>query len=77
MLTLDKLTIGQHGSVVSIDPNASLLRQKLLAMGLTPGAPVHVLRFSPFGDPMIIKVRGTVLSLRKAEAQSINLELAV
>ena len=43
-------------------------RQKLLAMGLTPGVSIQVIRFAPLGDPIQILVRDCALSLRKEEA---------
>lgn len=47
-------------------------RRKLLALGVTPGAQLEVVRFAPLGDPMEIKIRGFSLSLRKHEAQVIQ-----
>jgi ferrous iron transport protein A len=45
-----------------------------LALGLTPGAQLDVVRFAPLGDPMEIRVRGASLFLRKADAQTIHVE---
>jgi ferrous iron transport protein A len=42
-------------------------RQKLLSMGMIPGATFFVLRVAPLGDPIMIEVKGFQLSLRKSE----------
>lgn len=42
-------------------------RQKLLSMGMIPGATFSVLRVAPLGDPVMIEVKGFQLSLRKTE----------
>lgn len=43
------------------------IRKKLLTFGLTPNTIIEVIRTAPLGDPIEIKVRGFLLSLRKAE----------
>ncbi len=50
------------------------LRKRLMEMGLVRGTPVEVIRFAPLGDPVDIKVRGYHLSLRLAEAETIEVE---
>lgn len=47
-------------------------RARLLEMGLLVGTPVEVVRFAPLGDPVEIKVRGYHLTLRKHEAEQIQ-----
>jgi len=47
-------------------------RTRLMEMGLTPGAEVQIIRFAPLGDPIEIEVRGYRLSLRKREAEGIQ-----
>lgn len=51
-------------------PKASRLRE----MGLLPGTPVEIIRSAPLGFPIEIKVRGYLLTLRKEEAQCIEIE---
>jgi Fe2+ transport system protein FeoA len=46
--------------------------QRLLEMGLTEGADVHVVRFAPLGDPIEVKVRGYLLSLRREDARCVH-----
>ncbi|HOW35232.1 MAG TPA: FeoA family protein [Candidatus Omnitrophota bacterium] len=73
-IPLDKLAVGQCGEVRRISGNAHV-SQRLLEMGLTPGATVEVIRFAPMGDPIDIKVRGYHLSLRRREAASVEVSL--
>ena len=47
---------------------------RLLDLGFTPGEPVAVVRSTPFGDPLVVVVRGTQLALRKREAAWIVLQ---
>ena len=50
-------------------------RQRLLEMGLTPGAEFELVRFAPLGDPLEIRLRGYQLSLRRQEAEGIEVEV--
>ncbi|MDH5433242.1 MAG: ferrous iron transport protein A [Gammaproteobacteria bacterium] len=65
----------QKVKVVSLGAAGSVFRRKLLSMGLTPGIEVNVMRKAPMGGPMELSLRGFSLSLRKAEAQGIQVEL--
>jgi ferrous iron transport protein A len=71
---LAQLTMGTRARVVGYAPAARPYRQKLLAMGLTPGTEFIVKRQAPLGDPVDIEVRGVHLSLRKVEAAVITVE---
>ena len=51
-----------------------LLRRRLLALGVRPGAEVRVVRRAPLGDPMEIAVGGTLIAIRHAEAAGVELE---
>lgn len=73
--SLRNMQIGQSGRVVGISKSVSAYRQKLLAMGLTPGTLFSVLRHAPLGDPVEIQVRGFALSLRKDEADALLVEM--
>ncbi len=71
---LSNLAPGQRGKVCAIDlPGAS--KGRIMEMGLTVGVTVEMIRLAPMGDPMELKVRGAHLSLRKAEAASIRVQL--
>ncbi|MEG3133700.1 ferrous iron transporter A [Rouxiella sp. T17] len=50
-------------------------RQKLLSLGMLPGAVFNVLRVAPLGDPLQIETRRTHLVLRKKDLQLLNVEL--
>ncbi len=69
---LKELAVGERAVVAGFAEGAKAYRQKLLSMGLTPGAELSVTRIAPLGDPVEIRVRGFALSLRKAEADALN-----
>ncbi len=73
--SLTDLAIGEQGRVTSFSSGSRSLRRQLLAMGLTPGAHVEFVRVAPLGDPMEVKVRGFNLSLRRSEAQLVEVEV--
>ncbi|MEA5486703.1 MULTISPECIES: FeoA family protein [Pseudanabaena] len=72
---LQDVAIGSHLKVVGYEPTARDYKRKLLAMGLTPATELVVKRHAPLGDPTEIEVRGFRLSLRKAEADALLVEL--
>jgi len=72
-ITLEQLKPGQQGRVKKI-AGEGITRQRLMDMGLTPGADFIVERVAPLGDPVEIKVRNYHLSLRKDEASNIIVE---
>jgi ferrous iron transport protein A len=68
---LASLPVGAAAIVKEINvPPAS--RVRLMEMGLLVGTPVVLVRFAPLGDPVEIKVRGYLLTLRKQEAEQIR-----
>ncbi|NBD16443.1 MAG: iron transporter [Cyanobacteria bacterium] len=76
--TLKDLQVHQQGKVARFekmdDAAKKAYKQKLLAMGLTPGTEFTVTRVAPLGDPVEILVRGFKLSLRKDEAAALVVE---
>lgn len=50
------------------------MASRLQEMGLLPGTPVEIIRSAPLGFPIEIKVRGYLLTLRKEEAQCVEIE---
>jgi ferrous iron transport protein A len=74
MTTLGELKAGESARVSGFANDDTSYRHQLLALGLTPGAQLDVVRFAPLGDPMEIRVRGASLFLRKADAQTIHVE---
>jgi len=73
-LTLADLKIGETGRVMNLSRANPIYRQKLLAMGLTPNTHFVVKGVAPLGDPIEIRVRGYRLSLRKNEAEVLQIE---
>ncbi|OKH24296.1 FeoA family protein [Chroogloeocystis siderophila] len=71
---LRNLAVGCRGRVVGYEQTARAYREKLLPMGLTPGCEFTVTRHAPLGDPIEIEVRGFHLSLRKDEADALQIE---
>lgn len=71
---LRDLAVGSQGHVTGYNPGSASYRQKLLAMGLTPGTEFTITRQAPLGDPVELRVRGFQLSLRKAEADALIVE---
>ena len=74
-ICLKDMHVGNTGRVVGFDKSFLPYRQKMLAMGLTPGTEFTLIRVAPLGDPIEIRVRGTDLSLRQNEVAAIQIEL--
>lgn len=70
--TLDKLPLGQEAIIAKVGGEGSILRRRLLDMGLTPRTRVMVRKRAPLGDPLEISLRGYELTLRAAEAAKIT-----
>ena len=68
-LTLGDLKTNDQVEVTGFQGDSKEMTGKLLAMGITRGAEIKILRFAPLGDPIDIEVKGTNLSLRKEEAK--------
>ena len=73
-LGLGDLAAGERGRITGLRRGDRTYREKLLAMGLTPGTEFSVTRLAPLGDPVEISVRGYAVSLRKGEAQLLRIE---
>ena len=73
-MLVSQLKIGHKARVVALDNKDKTYRQRLLALGLIPGTEFTVLRMAPLGDPIEILVRGFALSLRKHEANILQIE---
>lgn len=71
MLKLHKASVG---SVVTVDNlfSTGLLRERMLALGLTKGAKVEVVRKGPSGDPTVFNIRGAMIALRNEEASLVD-----
>ena len=73
MQTLKDTKIGQTVKVVKLHGEGAIKR-RIMDMGLTKGVEVHVRKVAPLGDPIEVTVRGYELSLRKADAEMIEVE---
>jgi ferrous iron transport protein A len=73
-MRVSELKVGQTVRIVTLLAGDKAYRQKLIAMGLTPGTEFTVSRIAPLGDPIEIEVRGFALSLRKNEANILQIE---
>ena len=72
---LSEANSGDRCIVLEIAPEPAELRSRLYALGVIPGALLEILRFAPFGDPMQVKVGGSFISIRKAEAKIIQVKI--
>ena len=72
MRTLKDLKVGQSGKVVKIHGEGALKR-RIMDMGITKGVVITVRKVAPLGDPMELNLRGYELSLRKADAEMIEI----
>lgn len=72
MSTLKDLAVGQTGTIVKIGTSGAL-KQRFMDMGITKGTKVEVVKIAPLGDPIELVIRGYNLSIRKADAEKIEM----
>lgn len=73
MKTLRDVKVGETVSVVKLHGEGAIKR-RIMDMGITKGTKVYVRKVAPFGDPVEVTVRGYELSLRKEDAEMIEVE---
>ncbi len=73
MNTLKQAKIGDTVTVVKLHGEGAVKR-RLMDMGITKGTSVHIRKVAPLGDPIEVTVRGYELSLRKADAEMIEIQ---
>ena len=73
MKTLKQAAIGDTVKGVELHGEGAVKR-RIMDMGITRGAEVHIRKVAPLGDPIEVTVRGYELSLRKADAEMIEVE---
>ena len=73
MKTLRHATVGDTVTVVKLHGEGAVKR-RIMDMGITKGVTVHIRKVAPLGDPVEVNVRGYELSLRKADADMIEIE---
>lgn len=73
MKTLKQATVGETVKVVKLHGEGAIKR-RIMDMGLTKGVEVYVRKVAPLGDPVEVTVKGYELSLRKADAEMVEVE---
>ena len=71
--TLDKVAVGATATVARINGEGPVKR-RIMDMGITKGIDIYVRKVAPLGDPVELTVRGYELSLRKADAEMVEVE---
>ncbi len=73
MKTLKEVKVGEKATIKKLNGEGAVKR-RIMDMGLTKGTEVYVRKVAPLGDPIELTVRGYELSLRKADADLIEVE---
>ncbi len=73
MHTLKDVKVDQTVSVVKINGDGAIKR-RIMDMGITKGATLYIRKVAPLGDPVEVTVRGYELTIRKEDAQNIEVE---
>lgn len=73
MKTLREAPVGATCKVVKLH-GVGAVKRRIMDMGITKGVEVHIRKIAPLGDPVEVTVRGYELSLRKADAEMIEVE---
>ena len=73
MRTLKEVNIGETVKVVKITGEGPIKR-RIMDMGITKGTEIYIRKVAPLGDPIEVTVRNYELSLRKADAEMIEVE---
>ena len=72
-MTLRDAKVGQTVKVLKLE-GAGAVKRRIMDMGITKGVEIYVRKVAPLGDPVEVTVRGYELSLRKADAEMIEVE---
>ena len=73
MKTVKDMKTGQKALVEKVHGEGAL-RRRIMDMGITKGVEIRLRKLAPLGDPMELSVRGYELSLRKADAEMIEID---
>ncbi|MDE7439682.1 MAG: ferrous iron transport protein A [Clostridia bacterium] len=71
---LSEFTVGESGKIVAV-LGEGRIRRRLFDMGVTPGAVLTMRKKAPLGDPIEVTIRGYELTLRKTEAEFVEVEI--
>lgn len=72
-MTLRDISVGQTVKVVKLSGEGPV-RRRIMDMGITKGVEIYVRKVAPLGDPVEVTVRGYELSIRKADAEIIEVQ---
>ena len=72
MNTLNNIKVGQTVTVARLN-GVGAVKRRIMDMGITKGVEIYVRKVAPLGDPMELNIRGYELSVRKADAEMIEL----
>lgn len=72
MKTLKDIPIGQSGKVAKLHGEGAVKR-RIMDMGVTKGTEIYVRKVAPLGDPIEVTVRGYELSIRKSDAEMVEM----
>lgn len=73
MKTLRQVNVGSTVRVVKLHGEGAVKR-RIMDMGITKGVQIYIRKFAPLGDPLELSVRGYELSIRKSDAEMIEVE---
>ena len=73
MRTLKDVKVGKSAKVVKVHGEGAIKR-RIMDMGITKGVEIRVRKVAPLGDPLELTLRGYELSLRKADAEMIEIQ---
>ncbi len=73
MRTLKDVTVGETVNVVRLRGTGAVKR-RIMDMGITKGARIYVRKVAPLGDPVEVNVRGYELTVRRADAEMVEIE---
>ena len=74
-MTLNELSLGKHACITAVGGQGAF-RRRLLEIGLLPGTTVCRTGQAPLGDPLSFRVRGAIVTLRREDAQRVEVEPA-
>ena len=75
MNTLKEVKCGQTVTIKKLHGDGAIKR-RIMDMGITKGSEVYIRKVAPLGDPIEVNIRGYELSIRKVDAEMIEVELA-
>jgi len=73
MKTLRQAQVGQTVKVVKLHGEGAL-RRRMMDMGITRGTEIYIRKIAPLGDPVEVNIRGYELTLRKEDAEIVEIE---